>query len=73
MSNQLLIGLILREALHRGLLMKVVKDHLDSNGIKMIDLFAGKESFPFDFCLKSGFKEMEGKRMLSFDTLENEN
>ncbi|CAN5199216.1 hypothetical protein BH23BAC2_BH23BAC2_27290 [soil metagenome] len=53
--------------------MKVVKDHLDSNGIKMIDLFAGKESFPFDFCLKSGFKEMEGKRMLSFDTLENEN
>jgi len=47
-------------------LMTSVKDHLKTIDIKTIILFTGKDFFPFDFYLKSGFNAMEEMRMMHF-------
>lgn len=47
-------------------LMNAVKTHLTTINIDTIILFTGKDFFPFDFYLKSGFNEMEEMRMLHF-------
>lgn len=48
-------------------LMKTIKAHLDSIGIKTIILFTSNEGFPFAFWQKQGFGEMTGMRMMGFD------
>lgn len=45
-------------------LMDVLKAQLTQMGIGTIILFTGKNFYPFDFYLKSGFQEMEGMRMM---------
>jgi GNAT superfamily N-acetyltransferase len=47
-------------------LMEVIKGELESLGIGTIILFTSKDFFPFEFYLKSGFREMEGMRMMHF-------
>ena len=47
-------------------LMATVKNHLKTIDINTIILFTGKDFFPFDFYLKSGFNEMEEMRMMHF-------
>lgn len=49
-------------------LMGVVRQHLDSIDIRTIILFTGKDFFPFDFYLKQGFAEMDGMRMMHFES-----
>ncbi len=47
-------------------LMQAVKDYLKTIDIKTIILFTGKDYFPFNFYLKSGFNTMEEMRMMHF-------
>lgn len=47
-------------------LFEALKSHLDSAGIGMMILFTSHQSFPFDFWQKTGFREMEGMRMMFF-------
>ncbi len=47
-------------------LMTTLKEHLETVNIKTIILFTGKDFFPFDFYLKTGFHVMEDMRMMNF-------
>ena len=47
-------------------LFGAVKSHLDSAGIGMMILFTSNQGFPFDFWQNTGFREMEGMRMMFF-------
>ncbi len=51
-------------------LMTTVKTHLKTIDINAIILFTGKDYFPFDFYLKSGFNTMEEMRMMHFGQVE---
>lgn len=50
--------------------MTTIKQYLDSIHVKMIILFTGQQHFPFNFYLKTGFKEMDGMRMMILDNNE---
>ena len=47
-------------------LFEAVRSCLDSEGIGMMILFTSNQGFPFDFWQKTGFREMEGMRMMCF-------
>ena len=47
-------------------LMTTLKQHLQTIDIKTIILFTGKDFFPFDFYIKTGFVVMEEMRMMNF-------
>jgi len=47
-------------------LMETLKQQLSSIDIQNIILFTGKDYFPYDFYLKSGFNTMEEMRMMHF-------
>lgn len=47
-------------------LFEAVKSHLDAEGIGMMVLFTANQGFPFDFWQKTGFREMEGMRMMAY-------
>lgn len=51
-------------------LMATIKNELDKSGIETIILFTGKDFFPYNFYLKSGFMEMEEMRMMSLGKTE---
>ena len=51
-------------------LLSHVKAHLKTIDINAIILFTGKDFFPFDFYLKSGFNEMAEMRMMHFGEKE---
>jgi N-acetylglutamate synthase-like GNAT family acetyltransferase len=58
---------------HKGIgrrLMESMKVRLKKMDIETIILFTGKDFFPYDFYLKSGFSEMEGMRMMNFGKTE---
>lgn len=48
-------------------LMETLKAHLANAGVRTMILFTGKDFYPFDFYLKSGFQEMEGMRMMHWE------
>jgi predicted N-acetyltransferase YhbS len=48
-------------------LMDTLKTRLAEAGVRTMILFTGKDFYPFDFYLKSGFQEMEGMRMMHYE------
>jgi len=53
-------------------LMFTLKEHLATIDIKTIILFTGKDFFPFDFYVKTGFSVMEDMRMMHLGVQNND-
>ena len=51
-------------------LMTTLKNHLHTIDIKTIILFTGRDFFPFEFYIKTGFTVMEDMRMMNFGQKE---